>query len=245
MGAAGSMPLLLFLVLPLAALLHHAPPALMSSLQAPDSRLAIAVSLKTTSVSLVLTLLLGTPLAVLLGRERFPGRGLLAALVETPLVLPPAAAGIGLLLAFGRKGLVPTGLPFTAGAVVFAQLFVSAPLFVRPLAAALEGLDPGWSEAAALDGASRLQTLRWVTLPLVGPTVVSGAVMAWARSLGEFGATILFAGNLAGTTQTMPLAIYLGLETDLDQAVGLSVLLMAVALVVLIAVHAIQRTPRD
>ena len=237
---AGSLPLLLFLVLPLVALLHHAPTALLSSLRSPDSRAAIAVSLRTTSVSLGLTLVLGTPLAVLLGKGRFFGRGLLAALVETPLVLPPAAAGIGLLLAFGRKGLVPTGLPFTAGAVVFAQLFVSAPLFVRPLAAALESLDPEWSEAAALDGATRMQALRWVTLPLVRPTVTSGAVMAWARSLGEFGATILFAGNLAGTTQTMPLAIYLGLESDLDQAVGLSVLLMAVALIVLLFVGALD-----
>jgi molybdate transport system permease protein len=233
--------MLLFLAIPLVALLRHAPDSLGAAIRSADTYQAIVVSLRTTAISLLLTLVCGTPLAILLGRGHFPGRGFVGALVEAPVVLPPAAAGIGLLLAFGRKGLIPTGLPFTAGAVVLAQLFVSAPLFIQPLAAALEGLDPHWQEAAQLDGASSIQTLRWITLPLVRTTIVSGAVMAWARSLGEFGATILFAGNLVGTTQTMPLAIYLGLETDLDQAVGLSVLLMAVAFVVLAAVRGLGR----
>ncbi len=236
--------MLAFLALPILALVSHAPHAALAALKSDDSRQAIFVSIRTTCASLVLIVLFGTPVAIFLGRGRFFGSGLVATFVEVPMVLPPAVAGIGLLLAFGRNGLIHTELPFTMGAVVLAQTFVAAPLYIRPLAAALQGIDPHWHDAAALDGASGFQTLRWITFPLVRVTVISGAVLAWARSLGEFGATILFAGNLAGKTQTMPLAIYLGLESDLNQAIGLSVVLLAVALIILALVRGLEQFAR-
>ncbi len=228
-------------ILPVAALVGKAPHSLVASLHDQTILQAVSVSLRTSGLSLAITIALGTPLAALLGLSRFPGRNLLAILVEAPIVLPPAAAGIGLLLAFGRKGLIPTGLPFTMGAVVLAQVFVSAPLYVRPLAAALESLDSDWSDAAALDGASAWRSLWKITLPLIRPVIISSAVIAWARSLGEFGATILFAGNLVGKTQTIPLAIYLGLESDLDQAVSLSVIMLGIAFAAIVSIRILER----
>ena len=239
-GALG-LPMVAFLCLPLLALVIHAPSAVWVSLRSTETRDAIEVSLRSTAASLAVSILVGTPLGLLLGRKWFRGRWLLEAIVEVPLVLPPAAAGIGLLLALGQNGLVRTHLPFSFGAVVVAQAFVSAPLYVRSLAAAVAASDPHWIDAASLDGAGLAQ-LNWnVRLPIARDGLVAGAVLCWARSLGEFGATILFAGNLSGKTQTMPLAIYLGLESDLDQAIGLSVVLLLVAFVVLVAVRLLQR----
>ncbi len=239
------IPMAAFLLLPLIALAVHGRGSFLSALGEPEAHEAILVSLRTSLVSLATIVLLGTPLAVALGRGRGLGRTFLGALVEAPLVLPPAAAGIGLLLALGRRGLVPTSLPFSVGAVVLAQSFVAAPFFIRALAAAVHDIEPDVEEAAAIDGASTAAVLRKVTMPLVAGSFVSGAVMAWARSVGEFGATILFAGNLPGRTQTMPLWIYVGFETNLDQAVGLSVVLLVLALAVLIVVRMIERIGLD
>src|SRR4029453_6400260 len=163
-------------------------------------------------------------------------------LVDLPMVLPPSVAGIALLLAFGRMGLAGAwlqntfgvSLAFTPTAVVLAQTFVASPFYIKAAAIALGGVEMDLKQAAALDGASSLQTSRYVTVPLAWTGLVSGAVMSWARALGEFGATILFAGNLPGVTQTMPLAIYLGFESNLDIAITLSVILMVCAFVALL-----------
>ncbi|MGL4648096.1 MAG: ABC transporter permease, partial [Caldilineaceae bacterium] len=194
-------------------------------------------------VTLALALLLGTPLAWLLGRRRFRGRSIVNALVDLPMVLPPAVAGLALLMAYGRRGLVgPTlgifgiEVVFTPWAVVLAQLFVAAPFFVRAAATAFGSVQHDLEEAAMLDGASKRGVFRHITVPLAGAALAGGAVMTWARALGEFGATIIFAGNLPGRTQTMPLAIYLGFELDLDVALALSTLLLAVAFGVLLVV---------
>jgi molybdate transport system permease protein len=186
---------------------------------------------------------LGTPLAYTLGRRYFPGRRAVDTLVELPTVLPPAVAGVALLVAFGRQGLIghwlgSVGLPlaFTTTAVVMAQLFVAGPLYVKTMAVGLAGIDRDLEQAAAIDGASRWQVFRYITAPLAYPAALSGAVLTWSRALGEFGATILFAGNFPGSTQTMPLAIYIGFETDLDVALALSAILIAVSFLVLILV---------
>jgi molybdate transport system permease protein len=228
------LPLLLFLVAPPIALLTHGGSGLGRTILQPDSLAAIGVSLRTTSVSLVLLLALGTPLAAFVIRVRGALGKLIETVLDLPLVLPPAAAGLGLLLAFGRKGLIPTGLPFTAGAVIAAQLFVSAPLYVRAAMAAFRAVPDDVIATAKTEGAGPLARFTKIVVPLSAPTMVSGAAMAWARALGEFGATILFAGSLTGRTKTLPLAIYLGFETDLDEAVGLSVLLLGIAVVVLV-----------
>ncbi len=217
-----ALPLLALLVLPVAALLLRFSPAALG----PEAWVAVGVSARTTSLTVLLLVLFGTPLAYGLGRRRLPA---LEALVTLPAVLPPAAAGLALLLALGRKGLVPTSLPFTAGAVVLAQVYVAAPFYVRPLAAAFRAGSPEVAEAARLDGAGGFAFFRRIALPLVHRPLIVALTLAWARALGEFGATALFAGSLAGRTQTLPLAIYLGFETDLDQAVALSTLLLAVA----------------
>jgi molybdate transport system permease protein len=185
---------------------------------------------------------LGTPVAYLLATSHGRLEKVVDTLVDLPMVLPPSVAGIALLLAFGRLGLVGGWLQatfglsvaFTTTAVVLAQTFVSSPFYIKAAAIALGDVDPDFKQAAALDGASGLQIQRYVTLPLAWTGLVSGAVMSWARALGEFGATILFAGNLPGVTQTMPLAIYLGFESNLDIAITLAVILMVCAFVALL-----------
>lgn len=243
-GAIG-LPLLVFLIAPPVALVAHGWQGIVSSIRLPDAQAAIGVSLRTTTVSLALLLLLGTPLAAFLIRIRGPFGKLLETILDLPLVLPPAAAGLGLLLAFGRKGLVPTGLPFTAGAVVAAQLFVAAPLYVRAAAAAFRSVPGDVIASAKTEGAGSLARFLKIVAPLSGPTILGGAAMAWARALGEFGATILFAGSLTGRTKTLPLAIYLGFETDLDEAIGLSVLLLAIAVIVLVGVRLLLGSSAD
>lgn len=221
-----------------------APAELVASLANPQVVQAIALSLTTTSVTLLLTLLAGTPAAYLLAREQFRGRAALDTLILLPMVLPPSVAGIALLLAFGRRGLlgqylsvVGIEIAFTQIAVVLAQLFVAAPFYIKAAQAGFEGVDREFEQAAALDGASPFQVFRLITLPLARAALVGGAVMSWARALGEFGATIIFAGNFPGRTQTMPLAIYIGFELDLNVALTLAVILLVVSFVVLFVVR--------
>ena len=235
-GRAGvlSLPLLLFLIIPLVALLLRAAPAdVGATLLEPEVRQAIALSARTTLTAAAVAVVFGTPVAYLLARRRFPGWRLVDTLVELPTVLPPAVAGVALLVAFGRRGLIGQwlaaaglGVSFTTAAVVMAQLFIAAPLFVRAAMLGFAGIATELEQAAEIDGASPWQRFRYVTLPLAYPALLSGAVVAWARALGEFGATIIFAGNFPGRTQTMPLAIYIGFELDLDAALVLSVLMI-------------------
>ncbi len=223
-----ALPLVVLLTLPLVALaLRFSPHAL-----GPGAWEAVGVSARTTFAATFAILLFGTPLAYGMGRRRNVALEILTTL---PAVLPPAAAGLALLLAFGRKGLLPTGLPFTAGAVVLAQVYVASPFYVRPLASAFRELSRDVAEAATLDGAGRTALFWRIALPLTRRPLAVGLTLAWARALGEFGATALFAGNRAGETQTLSLAVYLGFETDLDQAVALSGLLLAVTVGVVAA----------
>jgi molybdate transport system permease protein len=237
---------LVFLVLPLAGLLIRAPWAtLPQRLTEPGVRTALRLSLQTATTATVVCLVLGVPLAWLLARVHFPGRRLVRALVTVPLVLPPVVGGVALLLVFGRRGLVGSWLdttfgltlPFTTTGVVLAEAFVAMPFLVIAVEGALRGADTRYEEAAATLGAGRWTTFTHVTLPLVAPGVAAGAVLCWARALGEFGATITFAGNFPGRTQTMPLAVYLALETDLEAAIVLSLILLTVSVVILAALR--------
>lgn len=236
---------LLFLGIPLAALLLHEPPQqLWSALTQPDTFTALQLSLVTTTASTALSVLFGLPVAWVLARQPLPGRRLLETLVTMPTVLPPVVAGVALLLTFGRFGLLGRylsalgiSLPFTTVAVVMAQTFVSAPFFVNSARAGLEQLDSRYEQAAYTLRASPFYTFRRVVLPLIRPALLSGIGLTWARALGEFGATITFAGNFPGTTQTMPIAIYIAAETNLDAAVALSVLVLAVSFALLLALR--------
>jgi len=244
-----SLPMLAFLLLPLLALLLRIPlEQLLANLANPEVSQAISLSMITTMLTVVITLLLGTPLAYLLARRRFRGHTALDTLVDLPMVLPPSVAGIALLVAFGRRGLlgqylsvVGLELAFTTAAVVLAQLFVAAPFYIKAAAAGFAGIDRELEQAAALDGASPPQVFRYVTAPLAWTALLGGAVMTWARALGEFGATIIFAGNFVGRTQTMPLAIYQGFEQELNVALTLSVILLAVSFAVLFLVKRVLR----
>jgi molybdate transport system permease protein len=235
-----------FLVLPLVGLAARTPWGSAWSLLAdPLVTDALRLSLTTSLLALAVTTVLGVPLAWVLARTRFPGRRLVRALVVLPMVLPPVVGGVALLLAFGRRGLfgspleAVTGvtLPFTTAGVVVAEAFVAMPFLVVTVEAGLRAMDGRYEDAAATLGASRWTVLRRVTLPLVGPSVAAGMALAWARALGEFGATITFAGNLPGTTQTMPLAVYLALESNPQAAYLLSFLLLAISVAVLVGLR--------
>ena len=237
---------LAFLVLPLAGLLVRAPwTTLPRRLAEPGVLTALRLSLQTATVATAVCLLLGVPLAWLLARVEFPGRRVVRALVTVPLVLPPVVGGVALLLVFGRHGLLGiwldrtfgVTLPFTTAGVVVAEAFVAMPFLVIAVEGALRGADARYEEAAATLGANRWTAFRRVTLPLVAPGIAAGAVLCWARALGEFGATITFAGNNPGRTQTMPLAVYLALETDLPAAIVLSLLLLTVSVGILAALR--------
>ncbi|MET8577704.1 molybdate ABC transporter permease subunit [Streptomyces sp. NPDC005012] len=233
---------LVFLLLPLAALVLRAPwSELPAQLGEPRVWEALRLSLLSATAATALCLVLGVPLAWVLARTDFPGRGLLRALVTLPLVLPPVVGGVALLMALGRDGLVGrllddwfgVTLPFTTAGVIVAEAFVAMPFLVISVEGTLRAADPRFEEAAATLGASRFTAFRRVTLPLIAPGVAAGAVLAWARALGEFGATITFAGNFPGRTQTMPLAVYLALQSDPAAAVALSLVLLAVSVAVL------------
>ena len=233
---------LAFLTLPLAGLLIRAPWSTMPRrLAEPEVLEALRLSVVTATAATGLCLLLGVPLAWLLARVDFRGKGLVRALVTVPLVLPPVVGGVALLLVFGRNGLIGrpldeafgVSLPFTTAGVVAAMTFTAMPFLVIAVEGALRGADARYEEAAATLGAGRWAVFTRVTLPLVAPGLAAGAVLSWARALGEFGATITFAGNFPGRTQTMPLAVYLALETDLEAAIVLSLILLAVSVAVL------------
>lgn len=249
LGAVAGALFVAFLTLPLVALLiHQAPGRLFAALAGPEAVPALLLSVVTTGASLVVTLIFGLPVAYLLARVPFRGRGVVETLITLPAVLPPAVAGVGLLVAFGRQGLLGTWLahhvgltlPFTTAAVVMAQVFVASPFFISAARSAIAQLDPVYEQAAAVDGATRVQALTRVALPLVAPALFSGAALTWARALGEFGATIVFAGSLPGRTETAPLAIYFAAESNFDAAIALSVVLMVVSFAVLLAARALR-----
>jgi len=237
-----------FVAIPLIVLATHTSPgALASALSDPVVLDALRVSVVTTAVSLVLIVLVGTPLALALARGRFPGRTVLDALVGLPLVLPPVVAGLALLLAFSPTGplggaLQPLGVrvPLTEAAVVLAQCFVAEPFYVYAVAGGLGSVDASVEEVARTLRASPWHVFRTVTLPLIRPALGYGLVLSGARALGEFGATITVAGNLQGRTQTMPTAIYIAFERDQDGAVALAVILAVVSFVLLLAVRGLR-----
>ncbi len=234
---------LVFLVLPVLAIFLRVPPRmLLDQFSDPVVADALAVSFKTSAIAQALVLLLGTPTAFLLASRRFPGRGLLVTLVELPLVLPPAVAGIGLFAAFGRVGLLGSTLdalsfqiPFTQAAVVLAVAFVAGPLYVRQAIAAFEAVDANVVAASRTLGAGPTRTFFRVVVPLARGGLAAGLALAFARGLGEFGATIMFAGSLQGLTQTLPLAIYAAFDVDFGTALAVSALLVAISAAVLVS----------
>jgi len=239
----------LFVVIPLVAIIARIDwPHFVPLVTSESARTALVLSIKTSAASTALCVALGAPMALVLARGRFPGRSVLRALVLLPLVLPPVVGGIALLYTFGRQGLLGHQLEmlgvrvaFSTTAVVLAQSFVSLPFLVVSLEGALRSAGAGYEQVAATLGARPGTVLRTVTLPLVWPGLMSGAVLAFARSLGEFGATLTFAGSLQGVTRTLPLEIYLQRETDADAAVALSLLLIAVAALIVIGSAARRR----
>lgn len=244
-----SLPILTYLLFPIFAMVVRVDPStLLTNVMSREVRQAIGLSVFTTTCSTILGLIFGTPLAYLLARRRFRGRSLLDTLIELPMVLPPSVAGIALLIAFGRRGLfgawlddVGVSIAFTTAAVVLAQVFVSTPFYIKTAVAGFAGVERELELAAAIDGAKPRQVFTLITLPLAWPVLLGGLVMSWARALGEFGATIIFAGNFPGRTQTMPLAIYLGFESDLNLALTMALILLAVSFLVLWAVKAMLR----
>ena len=246
-GRVAAVALALFLALPIVALLARALGAGFLA-DAAGSRIvadAVLLSLVTTAASLALAVALGMPLAYALARRRFRGAAFVEALVDLPIVLPPAVAGLALLLLLGRRGwlgeplaALGIGLPFTTIAVVLAQTFVAAPFFVRAARTGFAGVDRDLEDAARVDGATEAGVIRHVTLPLAASALGAGLVMTWARALGEFGATIMFAGNVAGRTQTLPLVVYGEFQGgDLDASIAAAAILVLAALGVLVAVR--------
>lgn len=235
---------LAFLTLPVLAIFVGAGPGeLISSLKDPLATDALLLSLKTTVAAVAIIVIFGTPAAYLLATRRFRGRGALNTLIELPLVMPPAVAGIGLLAAFGPNGLLggwleDAGIDLvlqTAG-VVIALIFVSAPFYIRQTQAAIEALDPNWMDAARTLGATEARAMWRVALPAARPGIAAGLALAWARALGEFGATLMFAGSIRGITQTVPLAIYERFATDLTAAMALSAVLVVFSAALLLTV---------
>lgn len=210
---------------------------------------ALLLSIKTTLTSLAILIVVGTPAAYVLARREFPGKRVVDSLVDLPIVLPPSAAGIALLLALGSEGLIGEHLgvlgieqvTFTTAAVVLAELFVASPFYVRAAVVAFSSTDRDIEEAAEVDGAGRTGVFTKITVPLALPALIAGAITAWARALGEFGATIIFAGNFRGTTQTLPLAIYATLQNNFDAAVAISALVVGFAFVVILTTRYLTR----
>jgi len=214
------------------------------AMASPVARDALLLSMRTTAISMFIIVLVGTPAAYVLARADFRGKRLVDALVDIPAVLPPSAAGIALLLTFGRFGLVGSyfdafgvTISFTTAAVVMAEIFVAAHFYVRQASIGFAGVRRDVEEAALVDGAGRFSVFIRVTVPLAFPALVAGALTAWARALGEFGATVIFAGSFRGITQTIPLAIFAEFQSDIDAAVALSVLVLGFAFVVILAVR--------
>lgn len=241
------IPFLAFIAFPILALfVRTSLDKLVEKLWEPQVLQAVFLSFETTAIATVVTIIFGTPVAYLLARGRMPFRRLLDTLIDLPSVLPPAVAGVALLMAFGRRGILGgilnelgIHIAFTETAVVLAQTFIAAPFYIKSATLGFANIDDELIQAAALDGASSWEIFRYVTMPLSRSALLSGSVMTWARALGEFGATIIFAGNLPGRTQTMPLAIYLGFELDLDAALALSVILVGCSFLALILVKGV------
>jgi len=234
--------LVLFLLLPLAGLVARAPwRHLLTDIADPSVMSALVLSLVCSVGATVLSAAFGLPLAWMLARSQFRGRRIVRILATVPLVLPPVVGGVALLLAFGRRGLVGQWLdgalglhlPFTTAGAVLAETFVAMPFFVLAVESALRSLDRSYEETAATLGARPGRVFALVTLPLIGPSLAAGAALTWARALGEFGATITFAGNLQGRTQTLPLAVYVAMETNPEAGITLSIILLAVSIAIL------------
>ncbi len=240
--------LLGFVLLPILAIFVRVPPGqLVRQLGSPLARQALAISLWTSTIALVVILVVGTPVAYVLSRARWRGAAVVTTVLELPLVLPPAVAGIALLMAFGRNGMLGgtlgafgVELPFTTAAVVFALIFVSLPFHVRQALAAFRSVDPELLGAARSLGSGPVRTFFRVAVPLAGNGLVAGASLAWARALGEFGATLLFAGSIRGVTQTLPLAIYAELD-QLPVALSMAALLVVVSAGLLVAAKVLLR----
>jgi molybdate transport system permease protein len=244
-----ALPLTLFLLVPLIALISQvAPSHFLANVLTDQVVRAISLSTVTTALTTAITVVAGIPVAYVLARRRFPGQGIVDTLIDLPMVLPPSVAGIALLVAFGRQtpigrllGEAGIAVAFSPIAVVMAQTFVAAPFFVKAAAAGFAGVDRELEQAAALERAGPLRVFLAVTMPLASPALLGGMIMTWARALGEFGATIIFAGNFPGRTQTMPLAIYVGFEIDLDVALTLAAILLATSFLVLYLVKGALR----
>ena len=240
----------LFLGLPVVVLVLRAllGGGLLDAIASPVVVDAIVLSLVTTSISLVLIVCLGLPLAFVLVRRRFRGSSLLETAIDLPIVLPPSVAGLALLLVFGRQGLLGRPLdlfglavPFTTFAVILAQTFVAAPFFIRSARAGLAGVERDLEDAARMDGASERDVARWITVPLAAPALTAGMIMCWARAVGEFGATIMFAGNIPGKTQTLPLVVYSEFGGgDLEASIAAAAVLVLAAFGVLVSVRALH-----
>jgi molybdate transport system permease protein len=239
----------LYLALPIVALFLRVPPdVFFSTLHDPDVISALWLSLYTTAITMVVVIFIGTPFAYYHSRYTYPGKVIVDTLIDLPLVLPPAVAGVALLMLWGRVGLLGRylnmfgiSIAFTTLAVIMAQIFVASPFYLRQAKSLFEQLDPAYEQTARTLGASSLRTLMFVTIPMTAGGLVSGAVMTFGRALGEFGATIMFAGNLPGVTQTMPLAVYVGMEGDLSVGLTISVLLVIISFAIMIIVRLVQK----
>jgi len=213
---------------------------------------ALRLSLLTSTITTIIAVVFGTPLAYMLAQWKFRFKSWIELIIDLPIVLPPSVAGLALLIAFGRRGLFGSflnilgiSLPFTTAAVVLAQIFVASPLYIRSARVGFAEIDKQLEEAAHVEGANQWQLFYEVMLPLTGRTLLSGAILTWTRALGEFGATILFAGNMEGVTQTMPMAIYLGFEQNLGVALALSVLLVFVSILLLLLTKKLEKHGQD
>jgi molybdate transport system permease protein len=245
-----SLILLAFFALPLAALIFRSiSPDFFTNALSRQAFLALRLSLITSSITTLIAVLLGTPLAYLLAHWKIKRKDWLELILDLPIVLPPSVAGLALLIAFGRRGLFGSvlnifgiSLPFTTAAVVMAQMFIAAPLYVRSARIGFSHIDKQLEESAYVEGANRWQMFYEVMIPLAMRALASGAILTWTRALGEFGATILFAGNLEGVTQTMPIAIYLGFERNLGVALALAVVLIFVSVILLMITKKLEKT---
>ncbi len=248
-----SVVLLIFFVIPLVALIYRSfEPDFLENALSPQAFQALSLSLVTSSITTVIAFVFGTPLAYLLARWKFKHKAWVELFLDLPVVLPPSVAGLALLVAFGRRGMfgsllgeLDISLPFTTAAVIFAQLFVAGPLFVRSARIGFGHVDKQLEESAYVEGANHLQMFHEIMIPLSMRALASGAILTWTRALGEFGATILFAGNLEGVTQTMPIAIYLGFERNLGVALALSVVLIVVSVILLMITKKLDPSDSD
>lgn len=242
--------LLAFFALPLISLIYRSiAPDFFANALSKQAFLALRLSLVTSSITTLITVLLGTPLAYLLARWKFRFKAWLELILDLPIVLPPSVAGLALLVAFGRRGLfgaflneIGFSIPFTTTAVIMAQVFVAAPLFIRAARIGFAHVDKQLEESAYVEGANQWQLFYEIMVPLTGRALISGSILTWTRALGEFGATILFAGNLEGTTQTMPIAIYIGFERNLGVAIALSMVLIFVSVLLLMITKKLDKT---